>query len=394
VVWAFIALLGSLLALTRFRFGGRARRAWLWCGLALAAVIFCATFALVEAARASYLSIALPYLHGTAPDVDPSQRARIVAEGLSDTHSSTRIAAQALGVLALGALAGATFWVRGPGRALLVSAVFAGLVIGYGVLSRQVALCGGDVAGDWTVNDQLRCLHTLNDDNTRLLMHAKGAVVALNAVLGALAIGFVFRHGAVKSHLPHTHLLAGAFIFVLGASTFAFTRPRAHDTARKPQTQYEGESCSYIRSALPPAHGECEATDGPIVLVSSEATLVDGVPVTAAQLRKVLDSKVSLFRQINPGRHFEGTALLAASPSASPQDLLPWVREIEASDYKRAGAFTALPDRFARTATLGTLRYSRRCCFERVPKDASAEGGTLTRFRTWGEFVASLEASK
>jgi hypothetical protein len=392
--WTLTVMVVSLL--TRAR-PSLVRRAWhrvLVAGLLVASALGASAVCSIEAARAKYLTLTLPSLAAAVSSPGPIDEYFALLVAFSAMHSSTQLTAVATALLALGALPCA-LRLGHHGRFLVVSSAVTSVVAVCFVLSRTVVVrtCS-HAAESWTQTDRLLCLAEVNDGNTALLAQGRFLVLVLMAIVCAGAIVRAMRKRADFPRTTRVHLVGATAVFLMGTSAFAATRSRERDVTRKPSPSPVGESCTQLHVAPPTTQRSCEPPAGPILEYENGQAHLDGLPTTLETLGPMLDAKVSLWHDINPGRTFRGMALLAAPAHTPAQELLPWLRAIEASQVGGVRAMTRAPSRVARTATLGALEYTARCCAVRAPLRSRSLPGNTLHGETWGALVEALERSE
>lgn len=324
------------------------------------------------------------------PDIDPSERARYMANAASRVLTTVHVASPVL---------------AGTFLLAFLILVFAGAPsLGRRLGSVAAFLLALSAAAAWASNRELfaggygcgaPCLYEALLRAQRWGMLGKAGVLAGAALGWALlsARGFADAKRAQAASRPT--LLASTLLLLLGGTAFAATRAHAWDAQHPmpPDAANANTQACFPDEAslarLPPAQPECVAIDGPLVTLEPRAFVLDGnVVSTPEELRGQLKAKRELWQMLHPEeRPFRGAILFAAPRTATTRELLPWIAAAEHAGFPKLGLYLQAPPLRLPTKTLGTLT-KLRCCSAVWRFDASAPT-TLTSWQTWGELSAA-----
>lgn len=321
------------------------------------------------------------------PDLDPSQRARLVAEAIS---RSCETLLWTPSMLALAAIVVALALVRKrtltAGRAVAVCAAL------------LFAVCMTSV---WLATDEynrgLHCDHdcryqALSDSLTQL--NRGRYIVAAVAGLSWLVLMMRWRRVA-SSAAPAPLARASTAVLVVGLVAFVATRGMRSDSGHLvPRTPPHLGPCvvhSELQAALPPAPPDCAGRDAPSLEVTRDGVFVDGTRMTGPEeAGEVFRNKAELWRLLNPTRTFAGVFAVLAPMQAKPHELAPWLAAVHRAGFASFDVYMRAPIVRLPTKTLGTL-HKQTCCARPVVVKGSAR--PLSDFTSWGDLARATHGA-
>ncbi len=309
---------------------------------------------------------------------DPSQHARLVTEALSRTFMAHELTPP---VLTLALLLVAVALVRRreltPGRAVAVVAAL---------------LFGLSMAGAWWTHaawhsGHHRSLESVYEEILKSVERLRHARLGVAAVAGVSWLTLLAgrRRELLRATSPPLARTATALL-VLGVGSFVATRGMAWDASHLVPLDAPNEGGCYPRlpkASTPVAPTDCVALEAPILEIALDAAIVDGTRLTRPEeVSEVLQKKVELWRQLNPGQPFPALLIVQASVQTEPRVMLPWLAAASRAGFGSFAVYMQVPLIPLPTRTVGTL-HKQRCCARVVLVDSAAT--PLSSFATWGD---------
>jgi hypothetical protein len=321
------------------------------------------------------------------PDVDPSQRARLVAEAISQ---SCETLLWTPGVLALAAVV-VTLALAHQRTLTATRAVAAGAALLFAVCMVAV----------WVAtNEYNRGFHCDHDCRYQALIDSlerlSGGRYIVAAVAGSAWIVSMMRWRRVASSAaPANFARASTAVLLVGLIAFVATRGMRSDAGHLvPRTPPHLSSCvapSKLQATLPPAPPDCAARDAPSLELRPDGVFVDGSRMTGPEeAAEVFRNKAELWRQLNPGQHFGGVLVVLAPVHAKPQELTPWLAAVQRAGFGSFDVYMQVPVVALHTKTLGTL-HKQTCCARPVIVEGTAK--PLGQFASWGDLARATHRS-
>jgi hypothetical protein len=324
-------------------------------------------------------------------DLDPSQRARMVAEALSQIVE-TQYFASRVSVVVL-ALAAVALWRERPRhwwhRFLWLGLSLAAITLGT-ILVRDQGWHFGSSCPEYALepNCKTRLLWEALLEGARVIRIGKGALWAVGA-MATLGLGWLSirdtKRGLVASRRA---VLGTSALLGLGALATVSTRAKAFDGAHPLPPLWDGDDqCSLAKTdvaALPRGPRDCATIDGPVVEIQGARVTVDGITMAnPSELEQTLSNKRNLWHQINPfGKNGYRTVRVAAAREKAMGDVWPWIESARRAGFDQiAVVYKVEPPTVAHTATAGEL--SRVRCCDAVWQASAFPG------KTWEELAAA-----
>lgn len=323
------------------------------------------------------------------PDIDPSERARHMANAASRILLTLHVAAPVfagtsiLVSLALGFMGGPSV---GRRLAALGTLVFA-LTAAVAWASNRELFAGGHGCG-------APCLYDALLRSQRWETLGKLGVLVSAALCWLLLMARAYSDAKRLQAASGRTLVAGTLLLLLGGSAFAATRAHHWDAlhpmppdAANASTHACFSDAAHL-AALPPARPDCVAVEAQVVEVTPHGVVLDGYDVPEpAELGRLLKEKRQLWQMLNPDSAFSGVLLVAAPRAATTQQLLPWLAAAERAGFPKLGVYLQAPPLRFDSKTLGVVT-KLRCCSRVWQVDAAATT-SLTSWPTWGELAGA-----
>jgi hypothetical protein len=341
---------------------------------------------------------ALAALLGHSADVDPSQAARLWAEGLSRAGLTPLFVSPVL-ALATFALLAVVLWGRPKPPQGRLAALAASLVlltalavyVGNKELFESPRSCASS-------ENPSVCLFEMASDFLSPFRLATRCLV-VTAVLGwSFACFAAVRDARQRIVVSGRGSLISTSLLLAGVAAFWLTRAEHADAAHLAPPDRDGVFPSWIdprlQDRLPLEKPGCLALDAPFPFFQFESAgvYIDGTPAHAPEeLRVVLLGKRQRWQELNPGHEFPGLVVLAAPRSVRVADVLPWLLAAREAGYTKVGALLKVPTVPLQTRTVGVLDR-RRCCVEVWSLGPEIELA-FKRSETWGDVVAAAIGS-
>jgi hypothetical protein len=286
------------------------------------------------------------------------------------THLTAFFALFAIPILLVVAL---RVFPRATTRAFVVMASALGMTTAYGALALADAnqLVSNQGCGDpealslWTRRNLA--------DAQRLVSLYIRALVAVGIAGVAICAKLASRDARRGRVVSRRTLCGSALLFALGAGVFLATGATAADTHRQIPHRPLPSRCPPETVDIAPTHGSpCDAlVEGPIIVFRDGAFSIDGSDALShSAVMNVLRNKANLWKQINPGKAFPGTAL-AVAPAGTPVRALPFGRLHELG-FRRIQLVTRADPARVETATLGVFELHPLCCGTALELDPAA----------------------
>lgn len=322
------------------------------------------------------------------PDLDPSQRARQLAEAVSQSCETLLWTPS---VLALAAVVVTLALVHE--RALTAPravAVSAALLFTICMVAVWVA-----------TNEYNRGFHCDHDCRYQALadslerLSGGRYIVAAVAGLSWIALTVRSRRGALNA-APANFARASTAVLVVGLVAFVATRGLGSDAGHLvPRTPPHLGACiaqPELQGKLPPAPPDCAGRDGPLLELRPDGVFVDGTRMTGPdEAGEVFRNKAELWRRLNPGPPFVGVLVVLAPVDAKPRELAPWLAAVHRAGFASFDVYMQAPVVRLATQTLGTL-HKQTCCARPVVVADSAR--PLSHFTSWGDLARATHGTK
>jgi hypothetical protein len=367
---------------------------WLWIGTVLVSFITVLLAGVnIAWCRIDLLTLLTP--EDVSSTLDPSQRARLIAEAFSRT-TNTRVlvgivVGLAMAVLALSILRDQP--IKSHARLVLVC-VGAVFLTSIGTIERERRLLAGLSYGHSEHYDKVVAIMGAVNNANQAFTLTKYVLVGIT-ILGAAWLSFLairdIKRGLKASRLG---ILSATTSLISGVGAYAGTRGHAHD-AYHLLPQIAG--CDYkidgkLRPLLPVGPTQ-ECNEVPLVQFLVDQVTVDGTAIRdPPELENILRLKHNLWHEINPGHKSASlTVGIVAADGRDIAPMLPWLEAVNRSGFKRVGAlYTIAPKTVTATATLGKLARER-CGLQLMARmPATDEPSGLS---TWGDVVRSARSN-
>jgi len=262
---------------------------------------------------------------------------------------------------------------RATTRAFVILASVLGVTTAYGALSLTdtYLVVSNQGCGD----PEAIALYTRRDlaDAQR---HVSFCIRALAAVgiAGITICTKLASRDALRGRVVSRRTVFGsALLFVLGAGVFLATQATAADTHRQIPHRPLASRCppEAVRVA-PIQEGPCDSlVASPIVLFRNGALSIDGSDALShSAVVNLLRNKAELWKQINPGKAFPGTAL-AVAPGGTLVRALPF-GVLQEHGFRRIQLVTRTEPARVETTTLGMFELHPLCCGTALELDPTA----------------------
>jgi len=324
-------------------------------------------------------------------DLDPSRRARIMAETLSNIIE-TQYFATCVSTVAL-VLAAVALWRQRPwggSRRYVALAMSLGLVTMGTILVRHEYWYGGSYYCDGGIepNCKARLLWRVLLEGGRVIRVGQDTLWAVGAV-GALVIIWLGIRDARRDLLASRRsVLTSSALLGLGVLATLSMRARAFDGAHPVPPLWEGDDQSIPVEldfdVIPRGPAGCAMANGPILTIDGPRVDIDGIAaVNPSELEQKLVVKRELWHQVNPfHRRQYHTVRVVAARSEALQEIWPWLEGARHAGFDQiAVVYRVEPSALVHTATAGVLTRIRYC-------DAIWRGSALPG-KTWNDLAAA-----
>lgn len=323
-------------------------------------------------------------------EIDPSQRARLIAESLSRLFLTSHYASAVVALATSAAICAVVRQRAGlrPPRLGLLAMSLTLLSAGALYLANQkllISTCGGEIS------PQARRFEQLAESRDLLRSGQLGVLGVGGCAWLVMLLGAAQRAGR-QLVASNRSLLVSTGLLVAGITAAACTRDaRADTTHLVPVDPSDVTTClgsQSLQARLPAAPSGCLALEGPLVEIAGGSGQIDGSATTSpADVEHVLTGKRKLWQLLNPGRKLAGIVLFAAPEASRTRELLPWLAAVHRAGYSELGVYSRAPPVRIHPRTFGAFQKVR-CCATVWTVDPSATL-RLTHFETWADLASS-----